>query len=155
MSGSSPIISGSAVSVSIRMADMHDLSWVGRIAPEVFDNPVNPQTLLAYFATPLHFLLIAEAGGHVVGQLSAVIHRHPDSRPTELYIDEIGVSPAYQRKGIATQLIEMAFAEGRKLGCVEAWLGTETDNSPALALYKTRAVSKDDVTMFVFDLDQT
>lgn len=142
------------MSVSIRLADSNDTGWTGRIAPEVFDNPVTAQTLQAYLAAPLHFLLIAEADGLVIGQLSAVIHLHPDARPTELYIDEVGVTPGFQRRGVATRLIEMAFAEGRKRGCKEAWLGTETDNVAAHALYSPRAVWNEDVTMFVFDLDQ-
>jgi hypothetical protein len=36
----------------------------------------------------------------VVGQCAAVIHRHPD-KVSELYIDEVGVAPAFQRQDIA------------------------------------------------------
>jgi ribosomal protein S18 acetylase RimI-like enzyme len=154
MSGLSRIISGELVTSTIRMAEAHDMGWIARIAPDVFDYPISPETMAAYLASPLHFLLIAESDGLVVGQLSAVIHRHPDERPAELYIDEVGVSPDFQRRGIASLLLNAAFSEGRRQGCKEAWLGTEPDNVPAQALYGSRATLKDEITMFVFDLAQ-
>jgi len=68
-----------------------------------------------------------------------MLHRHPDRRPTELYIDELAVDPAYQRRGLARRMLDEAFALGRQLGCEEAWVGTEPDNLPARGLYETRA----------------
>ncbi|MEO5759118.1 MAG: GNAT family N-acetyltransferase [Mesorhizobium sp.] len=77
------------------------------------------------------------ADGVVVGQCAAVIHRHPD-KASELYIDEVGVSPAFQRQGIARQMLDAIFTIGREHGCEEAWVGTEPDNLPARALYESR-----------------
>ncbi|WP_246672618.1 MULTISPECIES: GNAT family N-acetyltransferase [unclassified Mesorhizobium] len=68
-----------------------------------------------------------------VGQCAAIIHRHPD-KATELYIDEVGVSPAFQRQGIARKMLDAMFAIGRENGCEEAWVGTEPDNRAARAL---------------------
>jgi aminoglycoside 6'-N-acetyltransferase I len=135
----------------IRVRPEH-ASLFARIAPEVFDHDVAPAGLADYLAQPGHHLFVAVADGLIVGQLSAVVHRHPDRRPTELYVDEVGVSPAYQRRRIASALIDAAFALGRSLGCTEAWLATEPDNDPARALYAPRAGPVEDVVMYVFRL---
>ncbi|MGX9179430.1 GNAT family N-acetyltransferase [Mesorhizobium sp. BHbdii] len=70
-------------------------------------------------------MIVAVADG-VVGQCAAVIHRHPD-KVSELHIDEVGVSPAFLRQGIATKMLDAMFEFGRELGCEEAWVGTEPD----------------------------
>ena len=81
-------------------------------------------------------LRLVVADGTVVGQLQAMIHRHPDTAP-ELYIDNLGVTPAFQRRGVATRLFEDVIAHGRKRGCDRYWVGTESDNEPAKQLYSS------------------
>ena len=86
--------------------------------------------------------------GEVVGQCAAVIHRHPD-KATELYIDEVGVSPAFQRRGIARQMIERMVALGKTKGCEEVWVGTERDNAAARGLYEALDLRGDEAENFV------
>ncbi len=119
-----------------------------RVADDVFDEPVRPDRLAAYLAEPGHIMLVALSGGIVVGQCAGVVHRHPD-KVTELYLDEVGVAPAFQRKGIARALVERMFAIGRELGCGEAWVGTEPDNLPARGLYERLDAVRDEVEDFV------
>jgi aminoglycoside 6'-N-acetyltransferase I len=138
--------------VEIRTVQPGDEALFGRIAEEVFDNPVDPAVLTQYIATPGHHLVVAIADGRIVGQVSAVVHRHSDRRPVELYVDEVGVSPTYQRRKIATLMLERMFALGRAEGCVEAWLATEPDNEAARALYAPMAQPAEDVVMYVFKL---
>lgn len=125
-----------------------------RIADDVFDEPVRPDRLAAYLAEPGHIMLVALSGGIVVGQCAGIVHRHPD-KMTELYLDEVGVAPAFQRKGIARALVERMFAIGRELGCGEAWVGTEPDNLPARGLYErldARHDEAEDFVMYVYRL---
>ena len=119
-----------------------------RIAEDVFDEPVRPDRLAGYLAGPGHIMLVAVSGGIVVGQCAAVVHRHPD-KVTELYIDEVGVSPAFQRKGIARAMVETMLAIGKDLGCGEAWVGTEPDNLPARGLYESLDLRRDETETFV------
>ena len=140
------------MAVEIFRVGPRDVALFDRIADEVFDHEVDPVVLADYLAQPGHHLFIAVEDGLVVGQLSAVVHKHPDTRPVELYVDEVGVSPAWQRRGIATAMIDAAFALGRDLGCTEAWLGTEPDNDPARALYAPRAEPVEEVVMYLFKL---
>ena len=140
------------MAVEIFRVGPRDVALFDHIADEVFDHEIDPVVLADYLAQPGHHLFIAVEDGLVVGQLSAVVHKHPDTRPVELYVDEVGVSPAWQRRGIATAMIDAAFALGRDLGCTEAWLGTEPDNAPARALYAPRAEPVEEVVMYVFKL---
>ena len=119
-----------------------------RIAEDVFDEPVRPDRLAAYLADPGHIMLVAVSDGIVIGQCAAIVHRHPD-KVTELYIDEVGVSPAFQRKGIARAMVERMLAIGKELGCGEAWVGTEPDNLPARGLYERLEVKRDEAETFV------
>jgi ribosomal protein S18 acetylase RimI-like enzyme len=108
------------------------------VAPDVFDEPIDPARLAKYVAAPGHVMFLALDDGQVVGQLAAVMHHHPD-KPAELYIDEVGVSPAWQRRGIARRLMDAIAAFGREQGCDEIWVGTDPDNGAAQALYGKHA----------------
>ena len=90
--------------LEIRQVKPGDVALFDRVADAVFDERVDPGRLAAYLAEPGHHMLVALRAGEVVAQVAAVIHRHPD-KPTELYIDEVGVTPALQRQGIARALM--------------------------------------------------
>ena len=96
--------------------------------------------------------MVAIADGEVVGQVAAVVHRHPDGRPTELYIDEVAVAPALQRQGVARRLLDAMLALGKDLGCEEAWVGAEPDNIPAKNLYEPRSAPAETFAMYVLRL---
>jgi aminoglycoside 6'-N-acetyltransferase I len=84
---------------------------------------------------------------------SAVNYVHPDKQP-ELWINEVGVSPAHRSRGIGAQLVRALLAEGKRLGCVEAWVLTERENAPALRLYAScgGVEASPDSVMFTFHL---
>src|ERR1700761_8171796 len=121
--------------VSIKRLSTGDAASLRSIAPDVFDEPVDPRRLAAYLRQPGHMMVLALEGDLVVGQCAGVIHRHPD-KSTELYVDEVGTASTHRRQGIAQAMLGEMFAWGRELGCEEAWLGTELDNAPANALYR-------------------
>ena len=125
------------MTMEIRRLEPGDDALVMQVADNVFDEPVRPDRLAAYLSQSGHFMVVAIVEGVVVGQCAAVIHRHPD-KVTELYIDEVGVSPAFQRQGIARRMLDAMFEIGRENGCEEAWVGTEPDNVAARALYESR-----------------
>lgn len=140
------------MTVEIRYVGPGDEDLFDRMASDVFDHPVERHRLTHYLATPGHHLMVAIAGGEVVGQVAAVVHRHPDGRPTELYIDEIGVTPALQRQGIARRLLDAMLLLGKDLGCREAWVGTEPDNVAARYLYESRSAPVEPFAMYVLRL---
>ena len=137
--------------IEIRQVGPGDDELFDRVAVDVFDEPIDPQRLTAYLAEPNHLMLVAVNGGQIVAQCAAIIHRHPD-KATELYIDEVGVSPKWQRQGIARKMLDEMFALGRSLGCGEAWVGTEIDNDPARRLYEGLGSEAETFVMYVYKL---
>lgn len=140
------------MSVEIRRVGPGDEGLFERVADDVFDYAVDRDVLAAYLATPGHLFVVALAEGEVVGQVAAVVHKHPDLRPLELYIDEVAVAPAFRRQGVARQMLDEMFALGRSLGCAEGWVGTEHDNVAAAALYESRESAPEPFVMYVFTL---
>lgn len=139
------------MAVQIKQVGPGDEALFDRVAEEVFDEPVNPQRLRAYLAEPGHLMLVAVDDGLIVAQCAAVVHRHPD-KVTELYIDEVGVSPEWQQRGIARRMLDRMFALGKTLGCGEAWVGTEPENIPARRLYKNLGSEAENFVMYVYGL---
>ena len=137
---------------TLRRMQPGDEAMFQSIAPEVFDEPIDAGRLHDYLRAPGHLMVLAFEGELVVGQCAGVLHRHPD-KPTELYIDEVGTAVTHRRMGIARLMMDELFAWGRELGCEEAWLGTETDNEPAKALYRRYRPKEDEVIQyFLFEL---
>jgi ribosomal protein S18 acetylase RimI-like enzyme len=124
------------MSISIKRLNVGDAAALDRIAPDVFDEPIDARRLDAYLRSPGHIMVLAFEDELVVGQCTGVVHRHPD-KPTELYVDELGTASTHRRMGIGRRLLDALFAWGRELGCEEAWLGTELDNDAANALYRS------------------
>ena len=139
------------MNVEIRRLYAGDDALVKRVAEDVFDEPVRADRLAAYLAAPGHFMIVALSENVVVGQCTAVIHRHSD-KVSELYIDEVGVSPAFQRQGIARKMLDAMFMIGRDQGCEEAWVGTEPDNVAARSLYESRGAVAEPFVMYVYRL---
>jgi ribosomal protein S18 acetylase RimI-like enzyme len=137
--------------LEIRHVKPGDEALFDRVAVDVFDEPIDARRLAAYLAEPGHHMLVALHAGEVVAQVAAVIHRHPD-KPMELYIDEVGVTPALQRQGIARRMVAEMFALGKALGCEEAWVGTEPDNIAARALYEAQGATGEPFVMYEYTL---
>ncbi len=140
------------MSFTLRRMQPGDEAAFQRIAPDVFDEPIHADRLAAYLREPGHLMVLAFKANLVVGQCAGVLHRHPD-KTTELYVDEVGTASTHRRMGVAKLMMDELFAWGRELGCVEAWLGTETDNEPAKALYRRYRPTEDEVIQyFLFNL---
>jgi ribosomal protein S18 acetylase RimI-like enzyme len=140
------------MTVVVRLLEDGDQGLLERVAPEVFDHAVDPAWADAFLRCPRHHLIGAIADDCLVGFVSALDYRHPD-KPRELWINEVGVAPAWQHRGIGTQLLQTTLEHARALGCVNAWVLTEPDNARALGLYrKIGGQSGTDMVMFSFGL---
>ena len=117
----------------------------------LFDDDIRPDQARAYLADPANILLLAFDGPLAVGLATATVMRHPDKGPW-LFVNELGTRDSHLRQGIATALMQHLFAMGRARGCEAFWLATETDNTPALALYRKLGGTAE--TFVGFDWDQ-
>ena len=122
------------MSFDIRPLDRASASLLDNIAPDVFDNAIDPNSLAAFLADPRHLMFLAVEDGVVVGMASAFEYIHPD-KPPQLFINEVGVAPSHQRRGIGRRLIEALVHAAKARGCSNAWLGTATDNTAAQACF--------------------
>ena len=134
---------------TIRLLGRDDLRVLDRVAPDVFDHAVDPRWARAFLDDPRHHLVVALGDGVVVGMASALDYVHPD-KPPQLWINEVGVAPSHQRRGIARALLAAMLAHGRTLGCTEAWLGTEEDNVPARRLYEQAGGAEERFVLYAF-----
>ena len=135
--------------VEIRLLGPSDTDVLRRVADGVFDEPIHPEWTRQFFADPRHHLAVALDAGVVVGMASAVHYVHPD-KPPQLWINEVGVAPAHQRRGIARQLLDALLAHGRTLGCRETWVGTEETNEAAKRLYASAGGTAEPFLLYAF-----
>lgn len=128
-----------------------DAGLLDRVDVDVFDAPIDPSRLCAYLAEPGHLMVLAMAREVVVGQARGIVLHQPDE-PPQLYVDNLGVTSARHREGIATRLLAELMTWGREAGCVGAWVATEADNGPARTLYAGLGAREDLVAYYEFDL---
>lgn len=128
-----------------------DEAVLARVEKDVFDEAVDATYLNAYLAEPHQHMIVALEEGAVVGQIRAVLYKHPD-KADELFIENLGVTPALRRQGIATRLLKTMLELGRDLGCKEAWVATESDNTRARTFYESFGVEAEAGVVYSFNL---
>jgi len=143
----------------IRMLGPGEEGVLRHVAPEVFDGPVNERWAVEFLRDSRHHLAVAiqaeeDKPGLIVGMASAVHYIHPD-KPPELWINEAGVAPSHQGRGLGRRLIQALLAHGRSLGCRQAWVLTEESNTAARRLYAAAGgvETPDRPVMFEFPLE--
>ena len=132
----------------LRGGDEHILD---NVADGVFDGSIDDALRSEFLRDPRHHLSVAIESGIVVGFASAVHYVHPD-KPPQLWINEVGVAPSHQRKGIAKGVLSTLMSVGRELGCTEAWVLTDEGNAAARALYQSAGGAETPHVMVSFPL---
>jgi aminoglycoside 6'-N-acetyltransferase I len=136
--------------VTIRTLRPDDLALLIAVREGLFDNAVLPDQAQAFLDDPMHMICLAFAGDDAVGMATGTIVLHPD-KPPQLFVNEVGVREAWQRRGIGRAVTEHLIAAARARGCVGAWLGTEPDNVAALALYRSMEGEEETFVGFGWD----
>ena len=137
------------MTIVVRMLGSDETGVLASVAEGVFDDPVRPELAAEYLADPRLHLAVALDGDLVVGMASSVHYLHPD-KPAQLFINEVGVAPSHQRRGLGRRLVETLLGHGRELGCHEAWVATEVDNEPARQLYLSTGGIEDPTPAIVY-----
>ncbi len=137
----------SNAAVSILRPD--DIALLDHVSPDVFDHPLRPELIREFVSDSRHHLAIATANDEVVGFASAIHYVHPD-KPSELWINEVGVSQSFQGQGIGTRLMRALFAHGADLGCAEAWVLADEDNAAARSFYESLGGDESAAVMYSF-----
>jgi len=139
---------------TIKILSSSDLPLLLNAADGVFDHPVDEKLSREFLADPRHHIVVALSEGVVIGFASAVHYIHPD-KPTELWINEVGVAPAHQGQGIGKTIMNELLQLGRELGCANAWVLTDRSNEAANRLYLSAGgqVAEGDTVMYEFEMD--
>lgn len=116
------------------IAGQEDVERFSNVAEGQFDNPIQPDLLKMFLSDERHHIAIALNETCIVGFVSAVDYIHPD-KPRELWINEAGVSEPWRKRGIAKALMQTMLEHAKQIGCAEAWVLTEPENTAANALY--------------------
>ena len=140
------------MAIEIKVLRQDDEAVLARVAPGVFDDPVDARAAGEFLADPRHHLAVAVEDGVVVGFASAVHYVHPDKARPELWINEVGVAPTHQGRGVGKAVLRAMLEVARGLGCGEAWVLTERANAPAMRLYASLGGEEapEDAVMFTF-----
>lgn len=143
------------MALETKMLDSSSRAMLMNVAPDVFDNDLNPQLVDEFLSDPRHHLAVSIDAGQVVGFASGVHYVHPD-KPAELWINEVGVAPSHQGRGIGKAVVRALLQHGERLGCRQAWVLTEETNTAAMKLYASAGGNAEPApsVMFTFTLGQ-
>jgi ribosomal protein S18 acetylase RimI-like enzyme len=124
------------MALEIKILHRGDDSILMKVAPEVFDNAIDPALTREFLEDPRHHIAVAIDSGLVIGFASGIHYVHPDKRP-ELWINEIALAPTHRRRGLGKALLRELFDVGRTHKCTVAWVLTDRGNTAAMALYSS------------------
>ena len=135
----------------VRILASHEASVLANVAPDVFDNPIDPEWCAEFFADPRHHLVVALDGALVVGMASGVHYLHPDKAP-QLFINEVAVASTHTGQGLGRKLVTTLVEHGRTVGANEAWVLTSPANEAAKRMYRAAgAISAQELSvMFTY-----
>lgn len=142
------------MNLDVRLLGEGSAATLARVADGVFDDPLDPAATATFLADPRHHIAVALVDGVVVGFASAVHYVHPDKPAPELWINEVAVAAAYRSRGVGTAIVRALLEKARALGCTEAWVLTERDNTSAMRLYAGAGGQEadQDTVLFAFPL---
>ena len=103
-------------------------------AAPLYDEAPREDAVRRFLDEPGHHLLLAREDGRVVGFVSGVETTHPD-KGTEMFLYELAVDPAAQRRGHGRALAAALADLARERGCYGMYVLTDDDNAAALATY--------------------
>ena len=122
------------------------------VADGVFDNEIDPVWTAEFLADHRHHLAVALDGDLVVGMASGVHYVHPDKAP-QMFVNEVGIAPSHQGRGLGRQLLDRLVRLSMELGCTEAWVLTDRGNTVAQRLYAgAGATPPEDCIMYTIHL---
>ena len=122
------------MTVELRLLGPHDAPVLDHVAPDVFDHAVDPRWTAEFLADARHHVAVALEDGVVVAMASGVHYVHPDKAP-QLFVNEVGVAPTHQGQGLGRRVLERLLQHGAALGCTEAWVLADRENTVARRLY--------------------
>lgn len=139
--------------MEIRELSPGDVHWVVR-SDALFDDPTEPGAAEAYLADPANVFFLALDGERPIGFARGTVLRQLKTRRGQMFLYEIAVDPAHQRRGVGRALVVRLLEYCRAHDLEEAFVFTDPGNAAAVGLYRaTGAVTETPADrMFVYAL---
>lgn len=137
--------------IEIKLADLSDLSAIEKVGDKLFDYPIKVDRAKEFFEDSRHHLVLGYLNGEVIGMASAFHYVHPDKDPT-LFVNEVSVLEEHQSQGLGRELVRHLCEHGRKIGCNEAWVATESSNLSARKAYVGAGGVEEEESVVLFTL---
>lgn len=118
--------------MTLRPWKTEDISSIFELEKVCFSDPWSKRMFVDGFSSPyFHGVLIEEDGRIIAYACQSVLFENAE-------INNVAVSPAKRKKGLATRLMDAMEEEAKKRGAEYSFLEVRSSNEPALALYKKR-----------------
>lgn len=91
---------------------------------------------LNFLNNPYNWLYVAILRGEIIGFLYGYELNRLDKMQNMLYINEVGIAPDFQRKGIGTKLLTQLKTECKQRNICKFFLSAYQNNVGANALYR-------------------
>ena len=109
---------------------------------EMEGDEFSANSLKRYLDDASNLFLVAYYEQTFAGMASATIRERAYEDSRWLYVDELDVTSTHRRLGVGTMLMRALLEIASQRKCVELWLGTESDNTAAQALYNSLGPSE-------------
>ena len=106
-----------------------------KAAAHLFDHSVSLEAAARFLQRDGNHLVIAYVDRESAGFVSGTEILHPDREEPELFLNELGVDPAFRGRGIGGALVTELWEIARSRGCRGMWVLTDDDNVPATKTY--------------------
>jgi len=100
------------------------------------DEPFTRDSLTGFLRDNRNVYLTVHVQGELAGTLHAIGYIHPAGQ-RYLYVDEVDTDESFRRQGVATALMRAAQEIAREMAATAVWLGAESANDAAHALYRS------------------
>ena len=123
---------------AIRVARMRpaDTTRLAKAVNGLLDAPPDLGALRRYLADPRNVFLLASVGAKTVGFLRGTSLGQVHTRRPQMFLYEVGVGPAFRRRGVGRALVEHLLVYCRARRFDEVFVFTDPGNRPAVALYR-------------------
>ena len=133
--------------LNLLVSEINEASWDESNEISSYDT----DSLIAYLErSDTIFVTCHDRSGDIpvlMGMASSRIEMKPYGKALWLYVDELDVCSDQRQRGAGKLMMKKLLDIAESNGCEELWLGTEIDNHPANALY--RSLNPDDESVVV------
>lgn len=119
-----------------RRWELKDIGEVVELEKKCFSDPWNADMVLSSFNLPQFVGFVAEDKGKVAAYLGAT------NILTDCDVLLVAVEESHRKKGVATALFALLFAELKNRGAEKVFLEVRSKNIPARACYKSLGFSE-------------